>query len=388
MALSCKELITELNTILMDKEYLDQAIGRFRLSENVNLTKKEANAELHKIYKLRKKIKRGFASVEVLRILGRDTLLFDEDFDLIFEHIIDKNSNRDPLNREELIFLYDLPQRENNDDDFLWQNLMILRRGRDKNEDILKIFELQPEQLVHNEQEYLEAVAKGVEVKFYCGELFPNFFEIIPSSLEHIYTEFPEQKIIFKSIRLGGFKDKADLEKAMEDKFSQKLHAGIKSMIDSESFEISPEEKEGELVILSLASLGLRDLRYSFESLKIGADVILDKIIERARVFGLDECPAEIGPQLSLQYPEQSPDNRCAIAMRPIKIMVGSIQYNTPEEKDAAFCINFSDRRMDLTSGKIERDRKPWMYPMHISLDLLTNKNRHFAFIRKSRNAS
>ncbi|MDP1719212.1 MAG: hypothetical protein Q8L24_02185 [bacterium] len=42
-----------------------------------------------------------------------------------------------------------------------------------------------------------------------------------------------------------------------------------------------------------------------------------------AKEFGLDRCPAEVGPQLRLQYQSQSVMKRILIAMEPITVSRG-----------------------------------------------------------------
>ena len=64
-------------------------------------------------------------------------------------------------------------------------------------------------------------------------------------------------------------------------------------MLDLLDFQAADQETEIDLVVTSIARLGLRE--------KTGHN----NICTRAREFGLELCPAEVGPQLRLQYLDQ-----------------------------------------------------------------------------------
>ncbi len=69
---------------------------------------------------------------------------------------------------------------------------------------------------------------------------------------------------------------------------------------------ISPEEMEVDLVVATPGELGF------------GYETTYPKIYARAVELGLDLCPAEVGPQLRLQYPNQPRPEYLNIAMKPI----------------------------------------------------------------------
>jgi hypothetical protein len=90
---------------------------------------------------------------------------------------------------------------------------------------------------------------------------------------------------------------------------------------------------EVELVIASVAELGLG-----------GRAPLLD-IYSRADELGLDLCPAEVGPQLRLQYRDQSKNERLVIAMEPITDSNGNlglfvILRNLVFEDDDVLCLD------------------------------------------------
>lgn len=72
------------------------------------------------------------------------------------------------------------------------------------------------------------------------------------------------------------------------------------------AFRVHCKKKKVELVNVSLNELG-------FENGAACAD-----IFRRAQELGLDLCPAEVGPQLRLQYKDQPKNEWLLIAMEPL----------------------------------------------------------------------
>ena len=197
------------------------------------------------------------------------------------------------IKRYELVFLYD---------NYADKKLSVITSNRDKNADMLKIFDCTPDQIIHNQTELKQAIKDKKPIKAYWGELFPNFFQILPQDVEYIYTEFPESKIRQKTIKLGtGIKTKDDFEKAIKSR-GGKISGWAKEIMSKRKFKISEKESNEKLVILSVKDLGFT----------------VKEIFERAKELGLKLCPPEAGPQLILQYPEQPFGEHCVIGMNPI----------------------------------------------------------------------
>lgn len=77
-------------------------------------------------------------------------------------------------------------------------------------------------------------------------------------------------------------------------------------ILDKMNFSVVLEKKEVELVVVSISQLGF------------GRGAYLRDIYERAMKLGLELCPAEVGPQLRLQYPDQPRGEWLFIGMNPI----------------------------------------------------------------------
>lgn len=181
-----------------------------------------------------------------------------------------------------------------------------LRQGRNIESDTLIIFDCEPNQIIHNEQEIQTAIKNKIEVKAYIGQLFPNIFKLLPNTLEHIYTEFPEGKIKQKTIELGtGLKTKDEFINAIEQQGGG-VSDWTKDIMSKAEFVVSNKESKEDLIILTVKALGFPN----------GSTV--KEIFERAKKFGLELCPPETGPQLRLQYPEQPVNEYCLIGMEPI----------------------------------------------------------------------
>ena len=126
------------------------------------------------------------------------------------------------------------------------------------------------------------------------------------AELERNREKFP----IWKTIRLGGFKTPAEIRKALEDG-GFKISDWAEQILEKTPLSGSPSEIN--LVRMTVADLG-------FES-----SATTEEIYARANELGLDLCPAEVGPQLRLQYPDQPVGEWLRVAMEPILASDGDL---------------------------------------------------------------
>jgi hypothetical protein len=124
-------------------------------------------------------------------------------------------------------------------------------------------------------------------------------------------AEFPT----WRTLKLGtGLKTAGDFRVALKIAgFDISERAGVILSKPAFIFPVSGEETEVELVIVSVAELG-------FE-----CDATRKCIYDRAEKLDLCLCPAEVGPQLCLQYKDQPKNEMLLIAMEPIYDSAGRL---------------------------------------------------------------
>lgn len=83
--------------------------------------------------------------------------------------------------------------------------------------------------------------------------------------------------------------------------------------LDKIDFSEIKTETKVDLVLLTVADMGFRDGTF-------GKD-----IYQKAKELGLKLCPAETGPQLRIQYPDQKFYENLVIGMVPIKDSAGEL---------------------------------------------------------------
>lgn len=110
---------------------------------------------------------------------------------------------------------------------------------------------------------------------------------------------------VWKTIKLGtGFKAAYDFRTTIVEK-GMKVSDLAGDILSRPAFRAAGEGMEVDLIKVTVAELGLECVRGK-------------QIYARARELGLDLCPAEVGPQLRLQYKDQ-PDGEClVVGMEPI----------------------------------------------------------------------
>lgn len=112
----------------------------------------------------------------------------------------------------------------------------------------------------------------------------------------------------WKTVRLGTYPATADLRTALTSAGCS-ISNWASDILDKTT--LATEETEVELVRILVAELGF----------KWGATRA--QIYDRAREFGFDLCPAEVGPQLRQQYPDQPMGEWIRVGMEPITVSDG-----------------------------------------------------------------
>jgi len=205
------------------------------------------------------------------------------------------------LRRHELDFLYDNFFYDN----ALYKKLAEIVTHRDKNTDMLRILDCTPDQIVRSQQELQQAIKNKKEIKAYIGELFLNFFQILPQNIEYIYTKFPEGRIKKMEVTIGG-QSKEELIEEMKSQFIVSETAD--SMLKNSDFAVSKEKESITIIRLKVQDLGfLRSAKTR-------------ELFQKAEEVGLEPCSSEMGPQLRKQYLDQPLINGLRIAMKPIAI--------------------------------------------------------------------
>ena len=212
--------------------------------------------------------------------------------------IENKTNEGEKLNSQELRFLYELEAPIEGFGYDRDPRIKELRSRRNPEEDMPIVFECKEDQIAHNIKEIQPST------KVYVGKLEPGLFEVLPASVENIYTKFPEGKIRREAITIGGRTTK-QLEKELAQK-NIALGSYAKDMMESKDFTTLKTPEKIELVRLKVGDLGFSDY------------VTTEKLYARAKELGLELCPAEVGPDLRLKYSDSSSNEYFFIGMKPI----------------------------------------------------------------------
>lgn len=207
--------------------------------------------------------------------------------------IDNKNKEDKPLNKEDLMFLYEINSKI---DGFGYQRdprIQEIISTRNPKEDAPIVLECQIEEIAYGQEEYDKAVKDNKTIKAYIGPLFPQIFS---QNLEHIYTSFPGGRIEKAEATIGN-KTKEELirelaEREKLDNSEDKIYISdyARSMLQKPEFAVISKPEKLNLIKLKVQDLG-------FEN-----SPTTDQIYSRAEELGLELCPPEIGPHLRLNY--------------------------------------------------------------------------------------
>lgn len=116
----------------------------------------------------------------------------------------------------------------------------------------------------------------------------------------------------WRTLKLGTLKTADDFRKALKKVGS--IDDWVDDILGKPSFIASKTKSEVGLIVCSVEELGFKD----------GAT--RRQIYDRAKEIGLNLCPAEVGPQLRLQYKSQPNGEWLLIAMEPITDLDGTLR--------------------------------------------------------------
>lgn len=210
-----------------------------------------------------------------------------------------KQEREEVFGKEDLTFLYEINGKIEGfgyEDD---PRIKELRSQREPEKDMLIVFECEPSQIAHKASEINE------NTKAYVGPLETGIFDKLRKyKVENVYTSFPEGKIRFKNIEIGGKK----VQQLRAELRGEKVNVGqyTEDMLESRDFTTLPNPKLLTTVRLSVQDLGFNEYATT------------EEIFKRAEELGLDLCPAEVGPHYRLQYLDQPLNEWFTIAMKPI----------------------------------------------------------------------
>jgi hypothetical protein len=167
-----------------------------------------------------------------------------------------------------------------------------------------------------------------------------------PTGLKKVLTEalLPPQKFeVWKTVKIGDLHNADAIRKAIK-KSGMKINEWVDDILGK--IPLATSETDINLVVLSVADLGFND------GAKYG------EICRRAKELGLELCPAEVGPQLRLQYGDQ-PRGWLTISMNPV-----------------------TDSDGDLILFYVERNAGDlWLYSDYGSSDKFWNSDYSFVFV-------
>lgn len=228
------------------------------------------------------------------------------------------------LNKEDLIFLYEIDSQI---EGFGYQKdprIEEIIKDRDPLKDAPIVFDCRPEQIAHNEKEI------NKDTKAYIGELYPGIFDQL-KNVEHIYTSFPESRIMQKEITIGG-KSAQEMQAEMKAK-GFIISDMAEKMMDSKDFKLAKKQEKLDLVVLSVADLGFP------------GGATRQQIYEKAQELGLEIVPAEVGPQLRLQYEDQPMGEYLLIGSEPLAVSGDLAVFHVPHG------VGVSGRRLGDRNG-------------------------------------
>ncbi len=236
------------------------------------------------------------------------------------------------LTKNDLVFLYEL---DSTIEGFGYQRdprIKELRETRNPDQDMPVVFDCAPNQIAHSAKDITP------QTKAYVGPLEKGIFNILPDTVEHIYTSFPESRIRIerdfevKPITYEEFKKQKEQYNAtvMDESLKIKISDHAQYMFRYKDFATLKNTEQFDLVHLKVSDLGFPH----------GATT--EEIYQKAKELGLELCPAEVGPNLRLKYTNQPLNEWLRIAMKQLPGRGGGLRvFSVNRDYDGGLWLDY-----------------------------------------------
>jgi len=226
-----------------------------------------------------------------------------KDRDMKFLSVVEKKIKSDvALSKDELIFLYEIDAKIEGFGHLADPRVAELRSQRDPKEDAPIVLDCEPQEIARSQQEINE------HTKAYIGPLFKGVFQM--PHLENIFTSFPEGIVRKGELEIGGM-GKKQLKQELKNR-GININSVCEYMMDSPDFTTQENREQITTICLSVRDLGFSNYATT------------EQLYARAQEFGLDLCPAEVGPHQRLKDINQSLSDWYLIAMKQLPRRSGS----------------------------------------------------------------
>src|SRR5215813_9013856 len=166
---------------------------------------------------------------------------------------------------------------------------------------------------------------------------------ILGAQSSKLSVDKPAYFQIWRTITLGTYKGVDAYRDALD---SARIKVGVSAdeILGRPAFPYVKMKTDVELAVLSAAELGVESDESS-----------LSDVYERARRVGLELCPAEVGPQLRLEYRNQPLGEALDIAMEPVATYSGDPTILTLANWGAGLILIGRNGRSESKVNRISR---------------------------------
>ncbi len=245
-----------------------------------------------------------------------------------------KHLQNEPLNKEDLIFLYEIDRTIQSSGYDRDPRIEEIQKRRNPKEDAPIVLDCKPEEIAWSRDEI------NGKTKAYIGKLDADIFDLIEQhNIEQIYTSFPEGRVELERNFEAGPITLEEFEKKIEgynrNIQDESLKIGIydyaRDMMNRAEFRTLKGPEKFTLVRLKVAALG-EDFSQNGATIAeiIGTENDKDQrgkpapfTSGRMTRLGLELCPPETGLYKRLKDLDQSMNEWYRIAMKPILVRPG-----------------------------------------------------------------